>query len=174
MPLAKNNYYSPNRGFIYRSELPSRYGGQSRQRMGARGRHWNHGERRMNKEPGWIFHTKEYRGCGITAASYRTRSGDWIPEACFWVHTESGWRRFWVASFAHCLGGEEVYYPSKIEADNRAFRMARALIDKTLPEFDKPSYISPPAPANYLAKVMGIARRPLSALSRLKELRGRQ
>jgi len=28
MPLAKNNYYSPNGGFIHRSEFPSRYGGK--------------------------------------------------------------------------------------------------------------------------------------------------
>jgi hypothetical protein len=128
----------------------------------------------MSEEPGWIFRTKEYRGCGITAASYRTGSGNWIPEACFWVYTGSGWRRLWVNSFALCLGGQEVSYPSKIEADNCALRMARALIDRTLPEFDMPSYVSPPSSTNYLAKMMGIARRPLSALGRMKQLRYRQ
>jgi hypothetical protein len=125
----------------------------------------------MNKETAWILRTTEHRGCGITAASYRSGNGDWIPEACFWLITEVGWRRLWINSFSHYFGPREATFKSKIEADNCALRIARTLIDKTLPEFDMPSSISLPSSTSYFAKIIAIARRPISTLSRIKKFK---
>src|SRR5512143_2254785 len=82
-----------------------------------------------------MLNTKEYRGCGIQAASYKSGANDWVPQACFWLHTTQGWRRLWIGSFAHCLGRSDLTFSRKIDADKWAFRVARELIDKTLPEF---------------------------------------
>jgi hypothetical protein len=114
------------------------------------------------KDSGAIFRTKEHKGCGIRAASYQVMPGKWVPEACFWVYTENGWRRLWIQSFAHCFSMPELTCANKIEADNWAFRMARTVIDRTLPDFDR---CEPPNPGksnvlNCLAKVWGLALRP--------------
>ena len=115
----------------------------------------------MTAEPGWIFRTKEYRGCGIRAASYSVESRAWVPEACFWLYTDSGWRQLWINSFAHCLAATDLTFPSKLEADACAFSLARRLIDKTLAEFDTPVSYSTPARTTYIAKMLDFARRPL-------------
>ena len=94
-------------------------------------------ETMKEKDTGAIFRIKEHKGCGIRAASYQIKSGKWVPEACFSVYTEAGWRQLWLQSFAHCFSMPDHTYSNKIEADNWAFRMARTVIDKTLPEFDK-------------------------------------
>ena len=122
----------------------------------------------MNTES-WTHRTKEYRGCGITTASFKLDSGAWMPEACFWLYVAGDRRRLWVNGFAHCFDAQETTYPTKIEADNFAFRMARALIDMTLPEFDMPSSISLPSSKNYLARLTKLAGRPLSLLKRARD-----
>ncbi len=94
-------------------------------------------EKMKEKDTGAIFRTKEHKGCGIRAASYQIKPGKWVPEACFSVYTESGWLQLWIQSFAHCFSMPDLTCSNKIEADNWAFRMARTVIDKTLPEFDR-------------------------------------
>jgi hypothetical protein len=125
----------------------------------------------VNQETSWVFRTKEYRGCGIRAASYKVGLSGWIPNACFWLHTDGGLRRLWVASFAHCLATHDLTFPNKIEADACAFNLARTLIDKTLPEFDLSTSYSRPTKTKYLAKMLAIVRRPFSAYHLLKDHR---
>lgn len=117
----------------------------------------------------WSYRSHEYRGCAVAAASFKLESGDWMPEACFWLSVGGDQRRLWVNSFLHCFGAKETTYSSKIEADNCAFRMARALIDKTLPEFDMPSSIMLSTSNGYFARLMKVACRPLSALRRNRD-----
>ena len=121
-------------------------------------------ERTKEKDTGAIFRIKEHKGCGIRAASYQIKPGKWVPEACFSVYTEAGWRQLWLQSFAHCFSMADRSYSNKIEADNWAFRMARTVIDKTLPEFDKherPTAAKSPL-LTCFTKIWGIARRPFS------------
>lgn len=111
------------------------------------------------------FRAKEYKGCDIRAASYKSGAQDWTPQACFWIHTENGPRRVWTTSFAHCFGLQGFAFKSKIEADNCAFRMAQTLIDKTLPELQhNPPRLS--SPGTYISKILAFVRR-----SRLRRLR---
>jgi hypothetical protein len=86
----------------------------------------------MIKDGSKTFTLREYRGCGIQPASVRLSPTGWLPEACFWVYTEQGWRRLWVASFAHCLPRTEMTFPSQTEADGWAFHLARGLIDRIM------------------------------------------
>jgi hypothetical protein len=113
----------------------------------------------MPVESNSTFRVQEYKGCDIRVASYKSAAHGWIPEACFCIHTEKGLRRVWIASFAHCLGIQEFRFRSKLEADNYAFSMARTLIDKTSPEFERTSEPSPSSRSNYLAKIVRFARR---------------
>jgi hypothetical protein len=123
-----------------------------------------HPEKLNHKDTAAIFRTKEHKGCGIRAASYQVVPGKWVPQACFSVYTESGWRQLWIQSFAQCFPMPELTCNNKIEADNWAFRMARAVIDKTLPEFDRHEQAAGTRSVllNCFAKIWGIARRPFS------------
>ena len=121
---------------------------------------------------GSIVRTQEYKGCGIHAASYKV-GPDWIPEACFWVHTKNGWTRMWINSFAHFFEIPELTFSSETEADACAFRLARRLIDKTLPDLNSSvnSSISRSRGTRsaYLSKILQIARQSLSAYAHRKE-----
>jgi hypothetical protein len=118
----------------------------------------------MNEKNAGILGTKEYRGCGIRAVSYKTGANEWVPQACFWLSTRYGLRRLWIASFAHCFARADLTFAKKIDADNWAFRLARELIDKTLPEFTDLMAKAAVPQKNYMAKVIQIVRRPLSAI----------
>ena len=120
-----------------------------------------------------ILNTKEYRGCGIQAASYRSAASDWVPQACFWLHTNQGWRRLWIGSFAHCFGRSDLTFARKIDADMWAFRVARELIDRTLPEFMNLSEKNDVRQTNCIAKILNIVRRPFSAVPGLKDFKYR-
>jgi hypothetical protein len=100
--------------------------------------------------------SQEYRGCGIRAVSYKTRAEEWVPEACFWLRTRHGLRRLWVASFAHCFARPGLTFSDKLDADDWALRLARELIDRTLPEFTDTPAEPPVRKKNYLAKVIRI------------------
>jgi len=126
----------------------------------------------MNQEA-CFADTKEYRGCGITAASYRRSSGDWIPEACFWLDTENGRRRLWINSFAHCIGVQEHVFSSKIEADHCAFRMAQLLIDRAKPALKASWPWNVTTPTHSLRKMLSFVRRPLSVINRISESKRR-
>lgn len=97
-------------------------------------------------EPGWrvgvefdeslISHTLEHRGCGIRAASYEVAPTRWLPEACVWVHMESGARKMWVHSFAHCFAAEQLTFANKLDADNWALVAAKSIIDRAVEQLD--------------------------------------
>ncbi len=116
-----------------------------------------------------ILDLQEYRGCGIRALSYKTGANEWVPEACFWLRTRHGLRRLWIASFAHCFARADLTFAKKIDADNWAFRLAQELIDKTLPEFTDFMAKAAVPQKSYMAKVIQIVRRPLSAIHVVKE-----
>jgi hypothetical protein len=106
-----------------------------------------------------LLPTQEYKGCGIRAASYKIGPADWVPEACFWVHTKDGWMRLWVNSFAHFFDVSHLTFANELDADACAFRLARRLIDKTLPDLNARSRGTRAA---YLSRILQIARRSLS------------
>jgi hypothetical protein len=120
-----------------------------------------------------MLNTKEYRGCGIQAASYRSGASDWVPQACFWLHTNQGSRRLWIGSFAHCFGRSDLTFSRKIDADIWAFRVARELIDRTLPEFTDLTERNDVRQTNRIAKILNIVRRPFSAFPGLKDFKYR-
>ncbi len=116
-----------------------------------------------------ILYMKQYRGCGIRALSYKTGANEWVPQACFWLHTDSGLRRLWIASFAHCFARPDPTFTKKIEADSYAFRLARELIDRALPEFTDSPAKPPVREKNYITRVIQMVRRPLTAIHVVKE-----
>lgn len=115
-----------------------------------------------------IMRAQEYKGCGIHAASYKV-GADWVPEACFWVRTKTGWTRMWINSFAHFFEVPELTFSSETEADACAFRLARRLIDKTLPDLNSPISRIGGTRAAYLSKILQIARQSLSAYAHRRE-----
>jgi len=127
----------------------------------------NDRKRFMNQQPVGMLNT-EYHGCGIQAASYKSGANDWVPEACFWLHTTHGRRRLWIASFDHCFGRSDLTFSRKIDADLWAFRVARKLIDRTLPEFRDLTEKTDVRQRNCITRVLKIVRRPFSAISGLK------
>lgn len=116
-----------------------------------------------------ILRIKEYRGCSIRPASFKLEPQVWVPEACFWLHTESGPIRLWINSFSQCFACQDKTFPNKIEADLFAYRLARVLIDKFLPEFEKPSSIMLPPQSQYFSKILTLARHPLSVFTLNRE-----
>jgi hypothetical protein len=125
----------------------------------------------MNLDASWIFRTQEHRGCGIREASYSVGPTSWVPEACVWLQTEDGWKRLWVNSFAHCFAAQDITFASQVEADHWAVLVARTIIDRTLTENNAPASLYASTSKRYFAKILGLARRPLSALGRIKDLR---
>ena len=117
-------------------------------------------------EAGWYLRIKEHRGCGIRAVSYKAGPKSWIPEACVWLQTDSGARKLWVRSFAHCFASENVTFPNKIEADNWALNAARAIIDKALPDFEPHTSARIPLYTPRLDKFFDMALRPIAVLRR--------
>ena len=127
----------------------------------------------MNREGMKKFTLREYKGCGIQPASLSRGPNDWLPEACFWLHTDTGWRRLWVASFTHCLPGAEMTFPSQIDADGWAFHLARQLIDKILPDLATSVRTDNNGQKNYAAKLIGLVLEPLLAIHAVKRYRSR-
>jgi len=92
-----------------------------------------------------ILDSMKHRGCGIRAASYEVAPQAWLPEACVWLQTESGLRRLWIHSFAHCFDAEKLTFTNKFEADDWALVAARAIVDRAL---DKAEFASVPRAAS--------------------------
>lgn len=120
-----------------------------------------------------MLNTKEYRGCGIQAVSYKSGANAWVPQACFWLNTNDGWRRLWIGSFAHCYGRTDVTFSRKIDADRWAFRVARELIDRTLPEFTDSAERADVLQTNTIARWLNVMRRPLSTIAAFKHFKNR-
>jgi len=118
-----------------------------------------------------ILDSMKHRGCGIRAASYEIAQQAWLPEACVWLQTESGLRRLWIHSFAHCFDAEKLTFTNKFEADDWALVAARAIVDRAL---DKAEFASVPRAVN-AAKRSGskwqLARYSTLALSCFKLFR---
>lgn len=131
-----------------------------------------HGSR-MTPEGRLTFPTREYRGCGIRVASYKKGPESWVPEACFWLHTEGGWRRLWIGSFAHCFSAPGLSFSNKIEADHCAIRAAQTLIDKTLSDFAAITRPINSRPGNRILKLLTGACRSFASLKSFKEFKHR-
>ncbi len=109
-----------------------------------------------------------HRGCGIRAASYSIGPHAWLPEACVWLRTETGLRRVWVHSFAHCFDAEKLTFPSKLDADGWALGAARIIIDRALEQW-KATPKAPPEPAESWTRRWRLGSRTLQALRRIKQ-----
>ena len=120
-----------------------------------------------------VLDSQEYRGCGIRVVSYQTGVNEWVPEACFWLRTRYGLRRLWIASFAPCFARPGLTFAEKIDADIWAFRLARELIDRTLPEFTDFTAKGGVREKSYITKVMQIVRGHSRSLQVLRESRYR-
>jgi hypothetical protein len=79
-----------------------------------------------------VIKSMKHRDCGIRMASYEVAPQAWLPEACVWLQTESGLRRLWIHSFAHCFDAEKLTFTNKLEADTWALGAARAIVDRAL------------------------------------------
>jgi len=99
----------------------------------------------MNSTEELILDSMKHRGCGIRAASYEVTPRAWLPEACVWLQTETGLRRLWIHSFAHCFDAEKLTFTNKFEADDWALVAARAIVDRAL---DNAEFASAPRAAS--------------------------
>ena len=109
-----------------------------------------------------ISNTLEHRGCGIRAVSYEVAPKSWLPEACVWVHMETGARKIWVHSFAHCFAAEELTFSSKLDADCWALVTAKSIIDRAFEQPKSSSQTWARPRANYFSRIWGLTRRSLS------------
>jgi len=113
-----------------------------------------------------ISNTLEHRGCGIRAASYEVEPTRWLPEACVWVHMETGARKIWVHSFAHCFTADQLTFGNKLDADNWALVAAKSIIDRAVEQLDSPRQKQTGPRANYLSRLWSLMRRSLSGRNR--------
>ena len=125
----------------------------------------------MNAAEELVIDSVKHRGCGIRAASYEVAPQAWLPEACVWLQTESGLRRLWIHSFAHCFDADKLTFTNKFEADDWALVAARVIVDRAL---DDAEFIATPRAMN-AAKRSGskwqLARYSTLALSCFKLFR---
>jgi hypothetical protein len=115
-----------------------------------------------------IGNTLEHRGCGIRAASYEVAPTRWLPEACMWVRMETGARKIWVHSFAHCFAAEHLTFASKVDADTWALVAAKSIIDRAVEQLDSSSGIPTVPRANRFSRIWRLTRRSLSVRNRSK------
>ena len=125
----------------------------------------------MNSAEKVLLHSIKHRGCGIRAASYSVGHQSWLPEACVSLKTETGLRRLWVHSFAHCFDAEKLTFPNKLDADSWALGAARTIIDRAFEQLTSAVASSAPEPPKSPASAWQLARRSIWALRRLKYFR---
>ena len=125
----------------------------------------------MNSLEEALTHSINHRGCGIRAASYAVGPQSWLPEACVWLETESGLRRLWVHSFAHCFDADKLTFPNKVDADSWALGAARTIIDRAIEQLTSSVADAPAEPEQSPRGAWHLARRPILALRRLKNFR---
>jgi hypothetical protein len=113
-----------------------------------------------------ISNTLEHRGCGIRAASYEVEPTRWLPEACVWVRMETGARKIWVHSFAHCFAAEQLTFANKLDADNWALVAAKSIIDRTFEQIDTYSPTQTGRRVTFLSRLWSVTRRSLSGRNR--------
>jgi hypothetical protein len=122
-------------------------------------------------EPG--LRISEYKGCGIRAFSCQANSGDWVPEACFWLYTADGWRRLWIKSFERFFFAQDLTFRSQKEADDFAFHLARRLIDKTLTDLEESTAPKTTPVTEDLSKTWETWRPPFSIARIIRQFRNR-
>ena len=122
----------------------------------------------MEFDESLISNTLEHRGCGIRAASYEVEPTRWLPEACMWMRMETGARKIWVHSFAHCFAAEQLTFGNKLDADNWALVAAKSIIDRAFEQLDSSRQTRTGPRANYLSRLWSLTRLLLSARMRLK------
>ena len=122
----------------------------------------------MEFDQSLVSNTLEHRGCGIRAASYEVAPTRWLPEACVWVRMETGARKLWVNSFAHCFAAEQLTFGNKLDADNWALVAAKSIIDRTFEQLEPSTQNRTGRRTNRLSRIWASARRSLSALDRSK------
>lgn len=125
----------------------------------------------MEFDQSLISNTLEHRGCGIRAASYEVEPTRWLPEACVWVRMETGARKIWVRSFAHCFAAEQLTFANKLDADSWALVAAKSIIDRAFEQFDAPGQKHTGTRANYLSSLWRRTRRTFSVRDRSKPTR---
>jgi len=113
-----------------------------------------------------ISNTLEHRGCGIRAASYEVEPTRWLPEACVWVRMETGARKIWVHSFAHCFAAEQLTFANKLDADNWALVAAKSIIDRTFEQIDTYGPTQTGRRVTFLSRLWSVTRRSLSGRNR--------
>ena len=118
-----------------------------------------------------LSHSVDHRGCGIRAASYSVGPETWLPEACVWLRTDSGLRRIWVHSFAHCFDAEKLTFPNKVDADGWELVAGKIIIDRALEQVK--SVVSADHAESSEAAVRGwrLAFHALRALRRFRSAR---
>jgi hypothetical protein len=125
----------------------------------------------MNSAEQSNCYSTQHRGCGIRAASYPVGPQSWLPEACVWLETETGLRRLWVRSFAHCFDAEKLTFSNKFDADSWALNAAQAIIDRALEQFTSAIAAATAEPAlspNSRWRLAGSAARLLERLKRFR------
>lgn len=120
----------------------------------------------MEFDQSLISNTLEHRGCGIRAASYEVAPTRWLPEACVWVRMETGARKLWVHSFAHCFAAEQLTFGNKLDADNWALVAAKSIIDRACEQLEPSTQNRTGSQTNRLARIWGLTRRALSVRQR--------
>lgn len=122
----------------------------------------------MEFDQSLISNTLEHRGCGIRAASYEVEPTRWLPEACVWVRMETGARKMWVHSFAHCFAAEQLTFANKFDADSWALVAAKTIIDRAFEQPDSSRQNQKGPRANHLSRLWSLTRRSLSVRNRSK------
>ena len=125
----------------------------------------------MEFDESLFSNTLEHRGCGIRAASYEVAPTRWLPEACVWVRMETGARKIWVRSFAHCFAAEQLTFGNKLDADNWAMVAAKSIIDRALEQLELSTQSLTGPRTNRLSRVWALTRRSFANLNRLKSHR---
>jgi hypothetical protein len=115
-----------------------------------------------------VSNTLEHRGCGIRAASYEVVPTRWLPEACVWVRMETGARKIWVRSFAHCFAAEHLTFSNKLEADSWALVTAKSIIDRAVEQPDSSIDFRTGTKANKFSRIWRSTRSSLATRLRIR------
>lgn len=122
----------------------------------------------MEFDQSLVSNTLEHRGCGIRAASYEVEPTRWLPEACVWVRLETGARKIWVHSFAHCFAAEQLTFTNKLDADNWALVAAKSIIDRAFEQLDACSPTQAGRRVTYFSRLCSVTRRSLPGRQKFK------
>jgi len=118
-----------------------------------------------------VLDCMKHRGCGVRAASYEVAPQSWLPEACVWLPTESGLRRVWIHSFAHCLGAENLTFNNKMDADHWAIVAARKIVDRAFDDAEENNLVNAIDVVERKIGMWQLARRSIQGIGHFKLFR---